>query len=145
MRVCCGSRWGRCMLFTKILVSFMSPCLAYNTAMYTVSRHCGQYSQCMVHTLAGAWFIWTRKCWRQNASIFDLISFQKMPTHCPVIFPQLILLALILTREIGVHLEAIITPSAWQVLRSDIFKLLTLLYHTAGPARGVFSYTQLLP
>jgi len=37
-------------------------CSVYNTAMYTVYDWCGQYGQCMVHTLAGAagvWFVWT--------------------------------------------------------------------------------------
>jgi len=62
MRVCCGSRWGWCMLFPDILDSLTAPCLVYNTAMYTVYGRCGQYGGCMVHTLAGAagaWFIWT--------------------------------------------------------------------------------------
>jgi len=62
MRVCCGSRRGRCVLFTNILDSLTVPCLVYNTAMYTVYGRCGQYGRCMVHTLAsaaGAWFIRT--------------------------------------------------------------------------------------
>ena len=72
MRVCCGSRRGRCVLFTNILDSLTVPCLVYNTAMYTVYGRCGQYGRCMVHTLAGAagvagaagaWFIRTlRRC-----------------------------------------------------------------------------------
>jgi len=36
MSVCCGSRWGRCVLFTNMLDSLMAPCMVYNTAMYTV-------------------------------------------------------------------------------------------------------------
>jgi len=66
MRVSCGSRRGRCVLFTSILDSLTVPCLVYNTAMYTVYGRCGQYGRCMVHALAGvadaagAWFIWTR-------------------------------------------------------------------------------------
>jgi len=63
MRVCCGSRRGRCVLFTSILDSLTVPCLVYNTAMYTVYGRCGQYGRCIVHTLAGAagaWFIRTR-------------------------------------------------------------------------------------
>jgi len=62
MRVCCGSRRGRCVLFTNILDSLTVPCLVYNTAMYTVYSRCGQYGRCMVYTLAGAagaWFIRT--------------------------------------------------------------------------------------
>jgi len=68
MRVCCGSRCGRCMLFINIRDSLMAACLVYNTAMYTVYGRCDQYSWCVVHTLvgaagvdgaAGAWFIWT--------------------------------------------------------------------------------------
>ena len=54
MRVCCGSRWGWCVLFINILDSLTAPCLVYNTAMYTVYGRCGQYGRCMVHTLAGA-------------------------------------------------------------------------------------------
>jgi len=60
MRVCCGSRWGRCMLFINILDSLMAPCLVYNTNMHTVYGWCGQYGRCMVHTLADAWFIRTQ-------------------------------------------------------------------------------------
>jgi len=41
MRVCCGSQWGRCVLFTNILDSLTAPCLVYNTAMYTVYGRCG--------------------------------------------------------------------------------------------------------
>ena len=65
MCVCCGSRWGRCVLFINIWDSLTAPCLVYNTAMYTVYGRCGQYGRCMVHTLAGAagvdgaWFIRT--------------------------------------------------------------------------------------
>jgi len=44
MRVCYGSRQGRCLLFTNILHSLTAHCLVYNTAMYTV---CGQYGWCM--------------------------------------------------------------------------------------------------
>jgi len=47
MRVCCGSRRGRCVLFTDILDSLTSPCLVYNTAMYTVCGRCSQYGRCM--------------------------------------------------------------------------------------------------
>jgi len=66
MRVCCGSRRGRCMLFTNILDSLTVPCFVYNTAMYTVYGRCGQHGRCMVHTLAGAagaWFIRTPLWW----------------------------------------------------------------------------------
>ena len=70
MRVCCGRRWGRCVLFVNILDSLMAPCLVYNIAMYTVYGRCGQYGRCMVHTLAGvasAWFIRTSKmCWQRS-------------------------------------------------------------------------------
>jgi len=55
MHVCCGSRWGQCVLFINTLGSLTAPCLMYNTAMYTDGR-------CMVHELAGAaggWFIRT--------------------------------------------------------------------------------------
>ena len=48
MRVCCGSRQGRCVLFTNILDSLTAPCLVYNTAMYTVYGRCGQYGWCML-------------------------------------------------------------------------------------------------
>jgi len=52
MRVCCGSRRGRCVHFTNILDSLMVPCLVYNTAMYTVYGRCGQYGRCMfIHWL----------------------------------------------------------------------------------------------
>jgi len=68
MRIRCGSRWGRSMLFINILDSLTAPCLVYNMAMYTVYDWCSQYGWCMVHTLdgatdvasaAGAWFIRT--------------------------------------------------------------------------------------
>jgi len=52
MRVCCGSRRGRCVLFINILDGLTAPCLVYNTAMYTVHRRCGQYGRCMfIHWL----------------------------------------------------------------------------------------------
>jgi len=54
MHVCCGSQWGACMLIINILDSLTAPCLVYNTATHTVYGWCGQYGQCMVHTLAGA-------------------------------------------------------------------------------------------
>ena len=47
MHVCCGSRWGRCVLFINILDSLVAPRLVYNTAMYTVYGRCGQYGRCM--------------------------------------------------------------------------------------------------
>jgi len=47
VRVCCGSRWGRCVLFANILDSLTTPCLVYNTAMYTVYGRCGQYGRCI--------------------------------------------------------------------------------------------------
>jgi len=45
VRVCCGSRWERCVLFFNILYSLTAPCLVYNTAMYTVNGRCGQYGR----------------------------------------------------------------------------------------------------
>jgi len=58
MRVCCGSRWGRCVLSINIWDSLTAPCLVYNTAMYAVYGRCGQYGQCIfihwpVHGLYG--------------------------------------------------------------------------------------------
>ena len=50
MRVSCGSRWGRCVLFINILDSLTAPCLVYNTAMYTVYGRYGKYGRCMVYT-----------------------------------------------------------------------------------------------
>ena len=55
VRVCCGSRWGRCVLFINILDSLTAPCLVYNTAMYTVYGRCicsytGWCSRCVVYT-----------------------------------------------------------------------------------------------
>jgi len=50
MRVCCGSRWGRCVLFINILDSLTAPCLVYNTTMY-----CIQYTADAA-SMAGAWF-----------------------------------------------------------------------------------------
>jgi len=47
MPVCCGSRWGRCLLLINIWDSLTAPCLVYNTAMYTVYSRCGQYGRCM--------------------------------------------------------------------------------------------------
>ena len=47
MRVCCGSRWGWCVLFTNIWDSLTASCLVYNTAMYTVYGWCNQYGRCM--------------------------------------------------------------------------------------------------
>jgi len=49
MRVCCGSRRGRCVLFTNILDSLTVPCLVYNTAMYRDTAGAA--------SMAGAWFI----------------------------------------------------------------------------------------
>jgi len=54
MRVCCGSRRGRCVLFINILGSLTAPCLVYNTAMYTVCGRCVQSDRCMfIH-----WPVW---------------------------------------------------------------------------------------
>jgi len=50
MRVCCGRRWGWCVLFINILDSLTAPCLVYNTAMYTVYGRCGQHGWCMFYT-----------------------------------------------------------------------------------------------
>jgi len=50
MRVCCGSRWGRCMLFINIWDSLTSHCLVYNTAMYTVYGQCGHCGRCSSST-----------------------------------------------------------------------------------------------
>jgi len=47
MRVCCGSRWGRCVLFVNIWDSLTAPCLVSTMAMYTVYGRCGQYGRCM--------------------------------------------------------------------------------------------------
>jgi len=47
MCVCCGSRWGPCVLFINIWDSLTAPCLVYNTAMYTAYGRCSQYGQCM--------------------------------------------------------------------------------------------------
>jgi len=47
VRVCCGSRWGWCMLFINFWDSLTAPCLVYNMAMYTVYGPCGQYSRCV--------------------------------------------------------------------------------------------------
>jgi len=33
IRVCCGSRWGRCVLFINILYSLTAPCLVSNMAV----------------------------------------------------------------------------------------------------------------
>jgi len=68
MCVCCGNQSGRCVLFTNILGSLTVPCLVYSTAMYTV---CGQYGRCVVHTLAGAWFIWS---WTDAATALMVYS-----------------------------------------------------------------------
>ena len=82
MRVCCGCRRGRCVLFTNILNSLTVPCLVYNTAMYTVYGRCGQYGRCMVHTLAGAagvagaagaWFIRTQSMLYAECVFFSLL------------------------------------------------------------------------
>jgi len=43
MRIRCGSRWGRYVLFTNILDSLTAPCLVYNTASAA--------------NMASAWFI----------------------------------------------------------------------------------------
>ena len=71
-----------CVLFINILDSLTAPCLVYNTAMYTVYGRCGQYGQCMVHTLAcaaGAWFMRTRRlCIRWVLDVkFHLVHFRK--------------------------------------------------------------------
>ena len=61
MRVCCGSRRGRCMLFTNMLDSLMAPCLVYSTAMYIqytagaasmagACSYTGQCGRCVVYT-----------------------------------------------------------------------------------------------
>jgi len=94
MRVCCGCRRGRCVLFTNILDSLTVPCLVYNTAMYTVYGRCGQYGRCMVHTLAGAagaWFIRTRISLMQSRCntwlIFPsdyFVSFYHIPSHTSI-------------------------------------------------------------
>jgi len=47
MCVCCGSHWGRCMLFINMLDSLTAPCLMYNMVVYTA----GAASK------AVAWFI----------------------------------------------------------------------------------------
>jgi len=47
MRVCCGNRWGWCVLFTNIWDSLTAPCLVYNAAMYTVYGRCSQYGRCI--------------------------------------------------------------------------------------------------
>jgi len=47
MHVCCGSQWGRCVLFINIWDSLTAPCLVYNMAMYTVYSRCGHYGRCM--------------------------------------------------------------------------------------------------
>ena len=51
MRVCCGSRWGRRVLFINILDNLTVLCLAYNTAMYRLQYTAGAAST------AGVWFI----------------------------------------------------------------------------------------
>jgi len=81
MCVCCGSRWGRCVLFINIWDSLTAPCLVYNMAMYRVYGRCGQYGRCMVHTLAGAagvdcvagaWFIRTQQDRSVSSPVFAL-------------------------------------------------------------------------
>jgi len=47
MRVCCGSRWGRCVLFINIWDSLTASCVVYNTAMYTLYGRCSQCGRCM--------------------------------------------------------------------------------------------------
>ena len=49
MRVCCGSRWGRCVLFINILDSLTAPCFMCN--MPLIQYTAGAAS------MAGAWFI----------------------------------------------------------------------------------------
>jgi len=58
VRVCCGSRWGWCVLFTNNLDSFTAHCLVYNTTIYTVYCHAA--------SMAGAWFIHSRCGWSKK-------------------------------------------------------------------------------
>jgi len=83
MHVCCGSRWGQCMLFVNILDSLTAPWLLYNTAMYTVCSRYGQYGRCVVNSLAGAagvssaagaWFIWIPRVSRLIPWSWEVIS-----------------------------------------------------------------------
>jgi len=54
MHVCCGSRWGQCVLLINIWDSLTAPCLVHNTALCTVYGQCGQYGRCMfIH-----WPVW---------------------------------------------------------------------------------------
>jgi len=48
MHVCCGSRWGRCVLLINILDSVTAPCLLYNTTVYSTAG---------AASMAVAWFI----------------------------------------------------------------------------------------
>jgi len=61
MHVCCGSWWGRCMLFINILDSLTAPCLVYNIHVYSIGpvRPVWPMQWVDVHTMAGVWFIWT--------------------------------------------------------------------------------------
>ena len=64
MHVCCGSQWGRCVLFIGACFSltFWTVWRLLVWCMYnTVYGRSGKYDRCMVYTLASAWFIWTRK------------------------------------------------------------------------------------
>jgi len=61
MRVCCGCRQGRCVLFTNIFDSLTVPCLVYNTAMYTVYGRCGRCGQWMVYTDPFKIYDWRRR------------------------------------------------------------------------------------
>jgi len=63
MRVCCGSRWGRCALFINILDSLVASCYGHVHSIRPVRPVWPVH----VHTLpgaVGAWFTRTPRRWR---------------------------------------------------------------------------------